>query len=504
MQFLIDIILILSYSVALLFLVAWVLRLWKVYINQKFIDKFNEDSVLLEIKLPREINKSPLATETAISSLLQTGSVGTNFDREWKGNLTAWSSLEIASIEGVVRFFVRANKKFRPLVESNFYAQYPGIEIVEADDYTKKMRYNHLTTDSVSCWAQTYKLTKSWDVKNKYGENLKKKDGKNYDMPKDFLPIKTYVDFGLDKDPKEEYKNDPLTYILEFMGSVGKGEHVWYQIIVQDESNFNGKKFPKTYLNEVEDERWSLSDMASQYKKQLRKAKTKKKGTPVENEYGGVRKVRKEDGTYEEVVYEEDVEVSNNDLSLTNEEIEEVKAINRKLSKPLARVIIRLVYVADKQKYKFQYINNAVSLLKGYSGANSFRPAATADPYDYPWQSMGGKRVHWRTEELFDAYVGRAGLHPFYSSPNSDESVGSIDWWEDGFFYPYPSRYRKAFHLVYDILFHPFTKPEANDVIVLNLEEIATLWHLPGAVATTPTLPRIDSTKGVAPVNLPV
>jgi hypothetical protein len=61
---------------------------------------------------------------------------------------------------------------------------------------------------------------------------------------------------------------------------------------------------------------------------------------------------------------------------------------------------------------------------------------------------------------------------------------------------------RKKWRMLYEALFYPFDHPHP-EVISLNLEELATLWHFPGAVAGTPTLPRIDSTKGVAPVNLP-
>jgi hypothetical protein len=51
---------------------------------------------------------------------------------------------------------------------------------------------------------------------------------------------------------------------------------------------------------------------------------------------------------------------------------------------------------------------------------------------------------------------------------------------------------------------HPFDHPHPSDVSAFNLEEIATLWHLPGSVVATPTLPRIDSAKGTAPANLPL
>jgi hypothetical protein len=58
--------------------------------------------------------------------------------------------------------------------------------------------------------------------------------------------------------------------------------------------------------------------------------------------------------------------------------------------------------------------------------------------------------------------------------------------------------------MIYEAILYPFDHPSADQAFVLNLEELATLWHLPGATAGTPTLPRIDSNKGVAPVNLPL
>ena len=39
---------------------------------------------------------------------------------------------------------------------------------------------------------------------------------------------------------------------------------------------------------------------------------------------------------------------------------------------------------------------------------------------------------------------------------------------------------------------------------ILNSEELATIYHLPGAVAGTPTFERVPSRKSEAPSNLPV
>ena len=38
----------------------------------------------------------------------------------------------------------------------------------------------------------------------------------------DAYPIKTYIDFGLDKDPKEEFKVDPISPVIELFGSIGE------------------------------------------------------------------------------------------------------------------------------------------------------------------------------------------------------------------------------------------------------------------------------------------
>jgi hypothetical protein len=117
MQFLIDIALAALYFSVFLLFCAWSWRFWMMYINQKFLASL--DWVILEIKLPREITKSPLATETAIAALLQSSGVGTKYARGFEGKLATFSSLEIASIEGVIHFYIRIQKKFKKIYSGN-------------------------------------------------------------------------------------------------------------------------------------------------------------------------------------------------------------------------------------------------------------------------------------------------------------------------------------------------------------------------------------------------
>lgn len=528
MQFLIDIGLTFVYLCLFLLLLAWVWRFWKMYINQKFIDKFNKDMVLLEIRLPREIFKSPLATEVALASLLQGGGISNWYAKNFQGNLAAWSSLEIASLEGVIHFYIRANKKFRPLIEANFYAQYPGIEIVEADDYTKKIRYHHLTKD-VKMWGAQYYLGKTWKPTNpetgKSFPDPKKKDADkkplDYEMPADFYPIKTYVDYELDKDPKEEFKTDPITPLLEMMGAIGKGEYYWYQIMIQDEGVYTDSKLGKFYVNAVTHDHVSLAEMAKAKKDQIRTSGWNVAGKVAVSEFGvptmiDAYKHDKDSDTYEQMFdtttdkegktintpkkiqakHLETKPVKKKEMDLTPEEKDELEIINKKISKPLAAVTVRLLYLTNGS-FSPVHVQNTLSFPKPFKGENHFNPSVT-DPYDFAWEKLGGRRVGWRTEEMFEEYVEREAYYPHIMKRKE------LDKMEDLFFYPYSMKSRKMFRMIYEAIFHPFDHPHAEKVSIMNLEEIATLWHLPGQVAATPTLPRIDSVKGNAPANLPI
>jgi hypothetical protein len=491
------------------------------YTNQKHLNSLKW--VLLEIKLPREINKSPFATELAIASLLQTGGVGDKLSRTFKGSLPVYSSLEIASIEGVIHFYVRIQTKFRPLVEANFYAQYPGIEIVEAEDYTSKIHFNHLSKD-VSMYGINYRTLKKWaPINPKTGEPWM--DGKKEkEMPADFLPIKTYVDYGLDKDPKEEYKVDPLTPLLEMMGGIRKGEHFWYQILIQSEAVYDDRRFSKLYVD-PDHNHISLADMAKLAKEKIRSSGWNIEGKKVVDEFGVpkiidsysydektdtyTRNTTKQTRDGKEIdvpdqkvaTYLKTKQTFKKETDLTPEEKDQLEAINKKLSKPLALCVMRAIYVAKKENYNGgDNIQKLLALTKPFIGANEFAPSTTT-PYDYDWQNFRGRRIPWRSEEKFEEYVEREGFYPHIQIGNRD----TLDKWEDQFFWPLTMKHRKTFRMMYEAIFHPFEHPDPmKQAFVLNLEEVATLWHLPGATANVPTLPRIDSAKGVAPSNLPI
>jgi hypothetical protein len=184
-------------------------KTWLNYIRLVFIR--NLSWTLLEIKIPREIMKSPKAMEMVFNALHNTKS-GNMLEKYWQGFLRIWYSFEIVSIEGQIHFLVYVQSPFRNLVEAQIYAQYPGAEIAEVDDYSQIIFPQELGGD------------KEWKI---WGAELAL-------IKEEAFPIRTYIDFGLEAGKiKEEEKTDPLTSFLESLGSIGNGEQIWFQILMR-------------------------------------------------------------------------------------------------------------------------------------------------------------------------------------------------------------------------------------------------------------------------------
>ena len=87
--------------VIVLGIIVWKIRL--LYINVKYISKM--EWVMLEIRVPREIHRSPQAMELVLEAMYQTYP-GHWYDVYIKGIVRSWFSLEIISIEGKIYFLM--------------------------------------------------------------------------------------------------------------------------------------------------------------------------------------------------------------------------------------------------------------------------------------------------------------------------------------------------------------------------------------------------------------
>ncbi len=388
-------------------ILGWALwDLWVDYRRAQFFAKTTY--ILLEIKLPREMFKSPLAAEFFISGLWTTLREASWFEKYWKGQVRQHFSLEMVSIDGGVHFFIWCEKGSKNQIEANLYSQFPGIEIYEVPDYTLPMNYNPEVSDM---FATEFDLTKP-----------------------DAFPIKTYLDYGMDKDPKEEFKIDPLTPLIEALGSLGKGHQAWIQIIVRahkDEDPDPDK--PGKFI----DNKWK-KDAEVQIDKILAKSKGEKG----------------EDGKI----------IPGSTRFLTKGETDTVAALERSISKNGFDTGIRLIYTAPKDIFSMSNVGGLVGGIMHFNSnsLNGFKTARGAPPPKYKpvllaWKDRPKKKIYFAKRNLLNAYKRRA------------------------YFY------------------RPFKSPH----FVLNTEELATMYHFPGGVSTTPTFARIGSKKAEAPSNLP-
>jgi hypothetical protein len=379
-------------------LVTLFYNLWMTTRRAQYFASLNYS--LLEIKLPKEIFKSPLAMEFLFNALYQTGGESKWKIKWWpfkieseyyfKGQTRPWYSFEICAIDGRLRFFIWTRANFKNLIEAQLYSQYPGIEIYEVSDYTLPFSYD---PEKNSVWATEFELTKA-----------------------DPYPIKTYIDYGMDKDPKEEFKIDPMTPLVEFLASLGENHNVWIQIVAT--AHIAENTDPAT--GKAVDLKWAKA-AKDEVKKILDTAKPPK---------------------------DDSVEVKSMPRPLTKGETDTITALERSITKPGFDVGIRAVYFAPKELFNKA---NSAGIIAGFTHYNS---------------NLNG-------------FKPRKGSSP---EKDNDKSHILLAYKNRGYFYN--EFKRKSF--------------------VLNTEELATIYHLPGQVSSTPAFERIGSRKAPAPGNLPI
>ena len=347
-------------------LVLSAVKIWKNYIRMYFIS--NLERIMLEIRLPREITKSPVAMELFLNHLHQPFGGDLLKDKWWSGSTWSWFSLELVSLGGQVKFFIWTEKKHRKVIETQIYAQYPNVEIVEVDDYAMKTDYD---PEKVDLTGAEFKLTTD-----------------------DEYPIKTYIDYGLDKDPKEEFKIDPISPVLEFLGSLRPGEQAWFQILIRAHKAKH-KGFKWLFLRETTS--W------------------KDEGKEL------VKKLAKRDKEREEKSMPE---------PLTERERSVLESVERNLSKKSFDCGIRGIYIAPKDIFDKGNIAGIAGSWAQYNSndLNGFKPGGIPG-VPYKIQDPLGFRVAKMKRVLFDAYRRRSWFHPPYQRKSfilSTEELATI------------------------------------------------------------------------------
>ncbi|MEY3784028.1 MAG: hypothetical protein RLZZ230_350 [Candidatus Parcubacteria bacterium] len=374
---------------------------WMWSVQEKF--KFSQGRSTLRIKPPQEVLKSPEAMESVLAQIFNTNSPDNLMQTYLDGKHPLVTSLELVSIGGEVRFYANVpTKKIKNQLEAQLYAQYPGIEVTEElIDYT----------------AEVPEKSPDWET---FTFHLGKKED-------EVLPIKTYIDFGLDRQPKEELKFEPMSALIEHLSRTKPHERIWIQFLLVPHIKRN---FKVGTLSEVST--WN-----------------KKAAVKIDELMGRDKKKLGAEETESRPV-------------LTMGERDTIAAIERNISKYAFEVGIRGMYITKTGKFDGEMIGH---LLRGFS--------------QFDMIGRNGIGPRWRTDFDYKFFQDRSG--------NKIKAIKAREL-----------EYYKARY---------YTEGDKKDKVdatrVMSVEELATIYHIPGTSVITPSLSRVENTRKSAPANLP-
>lgn len=268
--------------------------------------------------------------------------------------------------------------------------------------------------------------------------------GADYELLKeDVYPIKTYTKF-FEERPEvtlEEKRIDPLAQLLEGLATLKPGEQLWVQIICQ----------PITPLeNDYVSRGRAIAD-------KIARRALPPKPAPLMLEAAEVLISGKIPGQKEEPK-----ELIPPEMKLTPGEREVLAAIEEKIGKYAFMTNIRFIYLARRDAYFGAAKALPMSFFNQFStqNLNGLKPwpKTITKVHTISTWFLDKRRVYLRKRKLFRNYVRR--LTPLF--------------------------------------------PRPGGTFVMNIEELATLFHFPGAVvARAPFVPRVEVKKGEAPPGLP-
>jgi len=400
-----------------IFLVVLFIELWIKYLQTKAVKKIKW--LLLEVKISRNIEKTPKAMEQVFSGLHGILTKIKFLDKYWKGKVQEWFSFEIAGIDGSIYFFIRTPENFRNLVEAQIHSQYPDAEILEVLDYAAPL---------------AGKIpSKTYDI-----------NGVEYILEKaDYYPIRTFLSF---EERVKERRLDPMASFLEILSKLESNENIFIQYLIKPTGE-------KDWINEGAESINKLMGKKTEAKKSLF-------GNFFDSIYEFTMNLLKAIAIFPEwgEAKKEEIKATSQNLSPGGKLVAE--AIENKISKLAFRVCIRFAYIARRDIFNKANMAAVSGAFKQFNTLNlnafkSSKRAKTAADQPRIIPFIKNRREFIRKVAFVDRYVNRK-----------------------------MSKNKKDF--------------------ILNIEELATIYHYPILVVETPTMRRVEAKKSEPPISLPI
>jgi hypothetical protein len=307
--------------------------LWDAYVKTRY--SMGLKWVLLELKPPPDVLRSPKIAENIFSALHAIQKNLSWKDKFFGGKSPEYFSFEIVGNSGEMKFLVRTLESHRPLVEAQFFAQYPDAEIYPVEDYVKELP-KMIPDDQYDLFGTEIILARE-----------------------DAYPIKTYPEFE-EQQGKDEYRRtDPLAPIAEVMTSTVPGEHVWLHLIIRPT-----------------DDKWVKDAKAETDKLQGLDPKPAEKDWFTKFMFMILR--------YEEVKPEKK---ETNITRMTPGQKEVLEKVEEKIAKLGFEGGYRFVYIAKKDVFNRARITSILGALKQLSAnnLNAFKPNGETGVSDKGW-----------------------------------------------------------------------------------------------------------------------
>ncbi|OGZ58236.1 MAG: hypothetical protein A3B96_01025 [Candidatus Spechtbacteria bacterium RIFCSPHIGHO2_02_FULL_43_15b] len=262
-------------------------------------------------------------------------------------------------------------------------------------------------------------------------------------MKENPFPIRRYMEF---EEIEEERRLDPIAQIAEVMNGLGRGEHMWIQTIIQ----------PATDMNQLKKE-------GDEVITRLMKRDMKKSPGMVG---GGMKSMQGELGSFLSLMLgmpqgqteEKQERMFPPEFMLSPGERDVVKAVEEKTSKLAYETMMRFLYIGRSDVFNKANIPALFGFFRHFNtfNLNSLVPNSKTLPKK-SFFAFKNTRGYFRKMRLFNWYKYRSTLPGNISTP-----------------------------------------------FLLNVEELASLFHFPGQTVKAPQMTRVLSKRPSPPPGLPI
>lgn len=239
----------------------------------------------------------------------------------------------------------------------------------------------------------------------------------------------------------EEQRLDPIASIAEILNTLRAGEHIWIQLIIE----------PPFGLDE-------LKKNGDKVVAKLMSRKIEEKKGVAGTLVGALSELGGQITGMGSAVKKEEDPFASTEWRLTPGEREVLKKIDEKTAKVFFYTMVRFIYIGKKDVFSKANVGALFGFFRQFNtyDTNAFKPRSATLP-KRSFIYFKNLRTYFRKFRLVQWYRWRLTL------------PGGI-----------------------------------SDYFMLNVEELATIFHLPGQIVKAPVMPRVESKKIPPPSALPI